>query len=118
MSTEAVQQDNVGVIFFPVLELSSDVRPVYDAKGDALFHQQVMAQLSQRVGLKETPRTWGELNNQTILALLSRTSQLTIIGDESDKEVYFMTGGEARGQLESRVTLHGPIITEDQQQFK
>ncbi|KAF1941893.1 hypothetical protein EJ02DRAFT_422629 [Clathrospora elynae] len=52
-----------------------------------------------------------------MLSLLSRASQPRTLGDESDEEVYFMTGEEARSLLESGATLYGPIITEGQQQF-
>lgn len=51
-------------------------------------------------------------------SLLSRASQPTTIADESEEEVYYMTGEEAKSRLESHIALHGPIITEDQQQFK
>jgi hypothetical protein len=118
VSREAVQQDNSSVVFFPVLEPSSDVRPTHDVKEDALFHQQVMDQLSQKMRQKRAPRTWGQLNNQVMLSLLSRASQPRTLGDESEEEVYFMTGEEARSLLESGATLHGPIITEGQQQFQ
>ncbi|KAF2787533.1 hypothetical protein K505DRAFT_287767 [Melanomma pulvis-pyrius CBS 109.77] len=53
-----------------------------------------------------------------MLTLLSRASQPTTVGSESEKEVYFLTGEEAEGRLGSHVDLHGPIITENQQQFK
>jgi hypothetical protein len=118
VSGEAVQQDNGGVFFFPVPEPSSDVRPTHDVKEDALFHQQVIAQLSHKTRQKRAPRTWGQLNNQVMLSLLSRASQPRTLGDESEEEVYFMTGEEARSKLESGATLHGPIITEGQQQFQ
>jgi hypothetical protein len=118
VSGEAVQQDNGGNVFFPVPESSSDVRPLCVAKEDALFRQQVMTQLSQKTRQKRAPRTWGQLNNQAMLSLLSRASQPRTLGDEGEEEVYFMTGEEARSLLESGATLHGPIITEGQQQFQ
>jgi hypothetical protein len=119
VSGEVVPQDNGGIVFFPVPEPSSDVRrPTYDAKEDSLFRQQVLVQLSQKTRQKRAPKTWGQLNNQTMLSLLSRASQPRTLRDESEEEVYFMTGEEARSLLESGATLHGPIITEGQQQFQ
>ncbi|KAF2818217.1 hypothetical protein CC86DRAFT_461196 [Ophiobolus disseminans] len=117
-STKAVKGDGLSVVFFPVPEPESDLRPVHDTKGHAFFRQHVMAQLTQRTTQKQAPRTWGELNNRVMHSLLSRASQPATIGDDSEQEVHFLTGEEARSLLESRVALHGPIITEDQQHFK
>jgi hypothetical protein len=115
-SEGAVQ--NPGFIFLPVAEESKGPRPVHDVQGDASFRQQVMAQLERNLMPKKSPKTWGELNNQVMYSLLSRASQPRTLGDESEEEVYFMTGEEARSLLESGATLHGPIITEGQQQFQ
>ncbi|KAF1358485.1 hypothetical protein EJ07DRAFT_123933 [Lizonia empirigonia] len=116
LSEGAVQ--NPGILFLPVAEESKDPRPVHDVQGDASFRQQVMAQLSQKTRQKRVPKTWGQLNNHAMLSLLSRASQPRTLGDESEEEVCFMTGKEARSLLESGATLHGPIITEGQQQFQ
>jgi hypothetical protein len=118
VSGQAVQQDTGGVVFFPIPEPSSNVRPTHDVKEDTLFHQQVMSQLSQKTRQKRVPKTWGQLNNHAMLSLLSRVSQPRTLADESEEEVYFMTGEEARSLLESGATLHGPIITKGQQQFQ
>jgi hypothetical protein len=116
LSEGAVQDP--GVLFFPVAEESGIPRPMYDAKGDAHFRQQVMAQLQRKLMPKKSPKTWRELNNQVMYSLLSRASQPTTIADESEEEVYYMTGDEAKSLLDSRIVLHGPIITEGQQQFR
>jgi hypothetical protein len=116
LSEGAVQ--NPGIIFLPVAEESKDPRPVHYVKGDARFQQRVMAQLERKVVPKKSPKTWRELNNQVMCSLLSRASQPTTISDESEEEVYYMTGEEAKTRLESHIALHGPIITEDQQQFR
>jgi hypothetical protein len=118
VSGQAVEQDNRGVVFFPASQPSSDVQRTYDAKGDALFRHQVMAQLSQKTRQNRTPRTWGQLNNQAMLSLLSRASQPRTLRDQNEEDVYFVTGEEARSLLESSATLRGPIITEGQQQFQ
>lgn len=115
LSEDAVQ--NPGIFFFPVAEENRDRRPVYDAKGDARFRQQVMAQLERKLMPNKSPKTWGELNIQVMYSLLSRASQPTTIADESE-EVYYMTGEEAKSRLESHIALHGPMITENQQQFR
>ena len=116
LSEGAVQ--NPGICFFPVTEESRDPRPVHDATGDARFRQQVMAQLERKLMSNKSPKTWRALNNQVMSCLLSRSSQPTTIADESEEEAYYMTGEEAKSRLESHIALHGPIITEDQHQFK
>ena len=58
----------------------------------------------------------GDLNGQVTLS--SRASPPLTMGGENEKEAYFLTGEEAERRLESRIALHRPIITQDQQQFK
>ncbi|KAF2647718.1 hypothetical protein K491DRAFT_291679 [Lophiostoma macrostomum CBS 122681] len=110
--------DNLGDSVIQIPKESKDVRPVHDKSGDALFREQVLAQLEQRITRSGPPKRWGELNDQVMSTLLRRASQPTVEGNEDEKEAYFLTGEEAERRLEPHIELHGPIVTINQQQFK
>jgi hypothetical protein len=114
------QRDDSGAVSiqegFP--NTCDEERPVHDAVGDALYRERVLAQLEQKITRKMALKTWGELNNRVMHALLSRASQPATVGSDNEIEAYFLTRQEAEARLEPNTVLNGPIITENQQQFK
>jgi hypothetical protein len=92
-------------------------RPVHDTTGDAVFREQVLAHLAHNV-VRRAAKTWGEQNNIVMYDLLSRARQPVTSGRDDEIEAYFLTGEEAEGRLDSNSVLHGPIVTENQQQLK
>lgn len=110
--------ENPGVFFVSVPENKNDARPFHAKATDARFRDQVLIQLRQKMTQSKFCTTWGELNTQGMFSLLSRAKQPLSTGAESEKEAYFSTGEEAERQLEAHTVLHGPLITENQQQFR
>ncbi|KAF9733857.1 hypothetical protein PMIN04_013076 [Paraphaeosphaeria minitans] len=96
----------------------SEARPFHQITTDAHFRDQVLTQLEQKTARNKPCKTWGELNAQGMHALLRRARQPATTGAESGKEALFSTSEEAERRLEPHTVLHGPIITENQQQFR
>lgn len=115
---EASRSDDLEVVFISVPEDKHDARPLHAKATDAHFRNQVLTQLEQRMAQNKACETWGELNTRGMFSLLSRAKQPVSTGAESEKEVHFFTGEEAERKLEAHAALHGPVITENQQQFR
>jgi hypothetical protein len=92
-------------------------RPVHDTAGDDAFREQVLDELRCKV-VEGLPKTWGQWNDNRMYALLSQARRPVTSGCGDEMEAYYFTGAEAEDRLDSCVVLHGPIITENQQQFK
>ncbi|KAL5408044.1 hypothetical protein PMIN04_011533 [Paraphaeosphaeria minitans] len=115
---ERDSSDDRELIFISVPEDKSEARPLHQILTDAHFRDQVLTQLEQKTARNKPCKTWGELNAQGMHALLIRARQPVTTGAESGKEAYFSTSEEAERRLEPHAVLHGPIITENQQQFR
>lgn len=115
---ERNSSDDRELVFISVPEDKTEARPFHHIATDVHFRDQVMTQLEQKTAQNKLCKTWGELNAQGMHALLSRARQPATTGTESGKEAYFSTSEEAERRLEAHAALHGPIITENQQQFR
>lgn len=110
--------ENSGFVFVSIPEDKNDARPFHAKATDSRFRDQVLTQLGQKMTQSKPCNTWGELNTQGMFSLLNRAKQPLSTGAESEKEAYFSTGEEAERRLEAHAVLHGPLITENQQQFR
>ncbi|KAJ4285971.1 hypothetical protein N0V90_013537 [Kalmusia sp. IMI 367209] len=115
---ERNSSDDGELIFVSVPEDNTEARPSHRIAADAQFRDQVLTQLEQKMARNKPCETWGELNVEGMHALLSRAKQPATTGTESEKEAYFLTSQEAERRLEAHAAIHGPIITENQQQFR